>query len=58
MSRGVSEGKQVITFVIANARNRDRGLIETQNVRFRQVLRHYCLLRGHVRSLRHPKMYQ
>ena len=35
-----------------------RGLIEMQNVRFRQVLRHYCLLWGHVRSLLHPKLYQ
>ena len=60
----ISGGKQATTFGNTSNRRRvclfyqnEKTILVLQNVQFefRQVLRHYCLLNGHPRSLLHPR---
>ena len=63
MSRDFSGEKQAMKFGNTSNRRRvclfyqnEKTILIMQNVQFefRQVLRHYCLLNGHLRSLLHP----
>ena len=59
MSRGFSGGKQWIKFANTNLfilSTQDDDLTVFQNVQFEfwQVLRHYYMLKGHLRSLQLP----